>query len=98
MQTGLEARSKSSLPKGLIEPTANHFTLESARFVLSLTFSEKAQRRVHELLTKNQERRISANERQDLDYLVKANTHLATLQSKARLFLKSVSPPSAFSR
>jgi hypothetical protein len=88
MRPGLEARSRSPVPQGLIEPVGKRFTLESARFVLSLTFAEEAQRRVHELLTKNQERRISAIEQEDLDHLVKAGTYLATLQSKARLFLK----------
>jgi hypothetical protein len=75
-------------PTGLIERKENRFTLESARFILSLTFNEEAERRVHELLTKNPEGRISPDEKEDLDYLVKANTHLSTLQSRARLFLK----------
>ena len=59
---------------------------ESARFILSLTFSEEAQRRVHELLTKNQEGRISRDQNEDLDHFTKANTHLATLQSKGSPF------------
>jgi hypothetical protein len=80
--------SKPATPTGLIEPKGNRFTLESARFVLSLTFSEEAQRRVHELLKKNQEGRISPDEKEDLDHFIKANTHLSTLQSKARVFLK----------
>jgi len=88
MRPSLEVGPSSDIPTGLIEPKEKHFTLESARFVLSLTFSEEAQRRVHELLTRNQEGRISAAENEDLDHLVKANTHLSTLQSKARLFLK----------
>jgi hypothetical protein len=64
------------------------FTLESARFVLSLTFNQRTQDRVQELLTRNEEGQIPAAEREELGQLVKANTYLATLQSKARLILK----------
>jgi hypothetical protein len=90
MRSSPQIRSNSPTPTGLIEPEGSRFTLESARFVLSLAFSDEAERRVHDLLTKNQEGRISPAEKEDLEHLVKANTHLSTLQSKARLFLKKV--------
>ena len=90
MRSSPQIRSNSATPTGLIEPKGSRFTLESARFVLSLAFSDEAERRVHDLLLKNQEGRISPAEKEDLEHLVKANTHLSTLQSKARLFLNHV--------
>jgi lipase chaperone LimK len=89
MRPSPQTNSKSATPTGLIEPKRNRYTLESARIVLNLTFSEESQRLVHELLKKNQADRISPNEKEDLDHFIKANTHLSTLQSKARVFLKN---------
>ncbi len=75
--------SKSATPTDPIGPGGNRFTLESARFVLSLAFSDDAQRRVHEVLTKNQDGRISEDEKENLDHLIKANTHLSRLSPRA---------------
>jgi hypothetical protein len=79
---------KSRAPAGLIEPKDNDFTVESARFILSLTFSQQTQDRAQELMDKNNEGQISPSEKRELSQLVQADTYLATLQSKARLFMK----------
>ncbi len=73
---------------GLVLPEADHFTKESARFVLSLTFTQETQDRVHQLLNKNSEDLISSAEKEELEEMVNANTYLGIVQSRARLFLK----------
>jgi hypothetical protein len=76
------------MPDVLKGPSDEDFTPETARFLTCLTFSDRAQRRLGELLEKNREGRLDPAEAEELDQFVKANTRLATLQSKARLFLK----------
>ena len=51
---------------GLIPSDEDQFTAESARFILSLTFNQETQDRVHELLDKNQEGQITAAEKEEL--------------------------------
>lgn len=70
---------------GLVLPEADHFTKESARFVLSLTFTQETQDRVHQLLNKNSEDLISSAEKEELEEMVNANTYLGIVQSRAPL-------------
>jgi hypothetical protein len=73
---------------GLLLPEPDHFTVESARFVLSLTFTQETQDLAHQLMDKNTEGEISPSEKAELERIVNANGYLAIVQSRARLFLK----------
>jgi hypothetical protein len=87
--TATSVSSESKTPMGLLMPDADQFTVESARFILSLTFTQETQDRVHELLDKNSEGQITAAEKEWLEQIVRGELRLATLQSRARLFLKT---------
>lgn len=71
-------------------PVANELTLspEAARSVLKLSFSEDDRERVSGLLTKNQEGRLTADERAELENYLRADASLSVFKSKARLSLK----------
>jgi hypothetical protein len=88
MQAEQAVSSKPRVFAPFIVPEVDEFTGESARFVLSLTFTQEVQDRAEELMTKNNEGEILPTEKQELEQLVRADLYLATLQSKARLFLK----------
>jgi hypothetical protein len=59
-----------------------------ARHIVQLGFPDEDKARMHELAVKNQEGRISPEERAELDSYLKVGDLLAILQSKARKFLK----------
>jgi hypothetical protein len=63
-------------------------SLELAKHVLSLTFSEQDKARMNELAEKNQEGTISRKEKEELFNYIKVGDLLALLQSKARIALK----------
>jgi hypothetical protein len=64
-------------------------TPELARHVLGLGFGDEDKARMHELAVKNQQGRISPEERDELDSYIKVGDLLAVLQSKARKVLKA---------
>jgi hypothetical protein len=88
MATATAVSSEPKSPTGLLVPDENQFTVESARFVLSLTFTQETQDRVRELLEKNQEEPLTSAEKEELEGILNANTSMGTLQAKARRFLK----------
>jgi hypothetical protein len=63
---------------------------ELARHIVKLGFPEEDKVRMHELAVKNQEGRISPEERAELDSYIKVGDLLAILQSKARKVLKKL--------
>jgi hypothetical protein len=69
-------------------PEVDELTLESARFLLSLTLTQETQGRAQELMTKDNAGEILPAETEELGQLVRAGDYLAILQSKARLFMK----------
>jgi hypothetical protein len=66
------------------------FTPELARHVLKLAFADQDLQLMHELASKNQEGRLSKDERQALDNYITVGDLLAIVQSKAREFLKQM--------
>jgi hypothetical protein len=89
METGQVVASEPPVLLELLMPDEAHLTVESARFILRLTFTQESQDRIQELMDKNQESQISPSEKEELGQMVRAGTHLATLKAKARRFLKS---------
>jgi len=63
-------------------------TLEVARYILGLSFSEEDKARMRELAGKNREGTISPEELRELDDYVKVGDLVAILKSKARTALK----------
>lgn len=88
MATGAVVAPDSQTLAGFLMPDEGRFTVESARFLLSLTFDQETQDRAQELMDKNSEGQLTAAEKEELEQIVNANTYLGILQSKARLFLK----------
>jgi hypothetical protein len=88
MQADQAVSSKPRVLAPFILPEVDEFTGESARFILSLTFTQETKDRLEELLTKNEEGQISPAEKVEVEQLVRAGTYLATLKSTARLFMK----------
>jgi len=61
---------------------------EGARFILDLGIAEDDKKRTLELLAKQQEGRITAQEREELESYVQADNMLSILKAQAILALK----------
>jgi hypothetical protein len=57
---------------------------EFAQYVLTVEFSAKDKARVHDLLVRNQEDKLSEAEKAEMFAFVRADTMLSILKSKAR--------------
>lgn len=64
---------------------------EIARYILDLGFSEKDKARMHDLLVRNQDDKLTADEKAEMFAFARVGTILGILQSKARLALKTAS-------
>ena len=71
-----------------VRPEENNLSPTAARAILKLEFDALDRVRMHELAVKNQEGRMSPEERAELDSYIKVGDLLAILQSKARKVLK----------
>jgi hypothetical protein len=72
----------------VIEPDEPTLSPEAARSILKLTFRQADQRRVSQLVARNQEGLLSAEEREELEEYLRVNDVLNLLKAKARLSLK----------
>ncbi len=79
--------------EGLIVPDRGDFSLELAKYVLGLRFSEDKASRYAWLAEKNQDGALTPTELEELEAFVTANSLLMILKSKARRSL--VEHPSA---
>jgi hypothetical protein len=61
---------------------------DGARFILDLGIGEKDKKRMLELLAKQQQGRISAQEKVDLESYIQADNTLSVLKAQAILALK----------
>ena len=80
--------SEAAIFARLWETANGELSAVLARHILKLGFPEHDKARMHELVVKNQESRISPAEKEELDSYVKVGDLLAILQSKARKLLK----------
>jgi hypothetical protein len=62
---------------------------DGARFILDLGIGEKDKKRMLELLAKQQQGRISAQEKVDLESYIQADNTLSVLKAQAILALKN---------
>jgi hypothetical protein len=72
----------------LIKADQTDLCRELARYILKLGFEEQDQNRMRELAERNQDGRLTSEEREELENYVKAGHLLALLHSKARRSLK----------
>jgi hypothetical protein len=83
MQT-VTTTSEAAIWTRVIGPEKNGLSPEAARSLLELGFSEQDKSRMNELAQKNQEGRLTAAERQELESYVKVGDVLSLLHLKAR--------------
>lgn len=93
MATGQAARSDTSSEIAifgrLIRADESDLSRELAGYILTLGFDERDQGRMSELAERNQDGRLSSEEKEELGNYVKAGHLLALLHSKARRSLKA---------
>lgn len=82
-------RNRPPILEQIINPHEGSFSPEHARYVLSLRIPEFLKERYAELSEKSQEGSLSAEEQQELDEFLDADTFLSVLKSKARISLKN---------
>ncbi len=78
----------STIFETIIQPTKGTFSVEHARYVLSLDFRPEEHQRCDQLSQKASEGTLNPAERSELDALLAANAILTILQSKARVSLR----------
>ncbi|MBI3409116.1 MAG: hypothetical protein HY040_12285 [Planctomycetes bacterium] len=79
----------------IIQSDRGNLAPELARYLLELRFSETDEARMHELAVKNQEKKLSRKEKEELLGFAKAGCLLGILHSKARKSLKRTTKSSA---
>ena len=76
----------------MLEPVSRCFGLETARALVALRVSEKAQARVEELAEKCNEGQLTSAEQREYEAYVQASTLIGILQAKARRALVQAGP------
>ena len=87
--------ARAQIFEQIIEPRKGAFSPEHARYVLSLSFSDKLKGRYRRLSDKAQLGTLTADEQVELDDYLSANAILVAMKSKARV---SLSRPSSAKR
>ncbi|HEY1380097.1 MAG TPA: hypothetical protein VGF55_25055 [Gemmataceae bacterium] len=85
--------SEAAIFGRLIKVDQGDLTPDLARYLLSLEFRPEDKARMHDLAVRNQDGRLSAAERDELDNFVNVGHLLAVLQSKARKSLRRPATP-----
>jgi hypothetical protein len=80
--------SEAAIWARVLSPEKNGLSPEAARSLLQLGFGDRDKARMNELAGKNQEGRLSPEERQELEAYVKVGDVLSLLHLKARKSLK----------
>jgi hypothetical protein len=88
MTTTQTDTSEAAIFARLFEGHNGNLSQLVARKMLDITFSERDQERMEELAQRNQQGRLTAQEREELTNYVKVGDLLAILHSKARQTLK----------
>jgi hypothetical protein len=80
--------TRTAILERLIMPEEPSLSAEAARAILKVTFRPEDRQHVLDLLEKNQEGKLTPNEREELEEYVRVDDLLSLLQSKARLSLR----------
>jgi hypothetical protein len=81
--------TEAAIFERVIETDKGDLSPDLARYLLSLDFRPHDKQRMHDLAVRNQEGRLSAGERDELNRYVNVGHLLARLQSKARKSMKT---------
>jgi hypothetical protein len=84
-----DATSEIAIFGRLIKADKSDLSRELARYILSLGFGDGDQNRMSELAERNQDGRLSSEEKEELENYVKVGHLLALLHSKARRSLRA---------
>jgi hypothetical protein len=90
----MPAATQSRSAADLLADDVDRMPPERAKALLGIKLKPAHLRRVGHLLELNREGKISAQEREELSFLVQFNDFLGILQSTARLALKRSAPKS----
>jgi hypothetical protein len=83
-----QATADAAIRNRLVNGDRPGFTPEIAEAVLQLEFDKKDRDRMHELAVKNQEDKLAATEREELESYRRIAYFVDLMRSKARLSLK----------
>ena len=90
-KTQTPTSSEAAILSRVIQRSKLTLSLEAARVLLDLGFSEEDRKKMHELAVKNQQGKLSPEEERELDSYVRIGRFLDLLSAKAAKSLKSVS-------
>lgn len=82
-----EAISERSSLERLLRPLRRELNAEFAAALLRMQADEELQSRYDELADRNAQGQLTAEERRELDSIVRANVMLSVLKAEARAFL-----------
>jgi hypothetical protein len=77
-----------SILRRIIRPEGKGMSKAAARSLLRLAFDQEDHDRVHALLVKNQEGKLTPQEEDELDFYLHIESFLNILHSKARMVLQ----------
>ncbi len=77
----------------VVAPDQPGLSKEAARSILSLGFTESAQKRISKLLEANNSGNLGSEEREELDKYLRVGQFLDLLQAKARVSLAQLNRP-----
>jgi hypothetical protein len=80
--------SEAAILARVIQPVRDDLPLAAARVLLKLEFGSDDRQRMHELAVKNQDGKLSATEKKELDGYLRVGRLIDLLSAKARLSLK----------
>jgi hypothetical protein len=76
--------SPTSILQRLIQPSEGSFSIELAKYILSVNFTDEEQEACEALSYKAQDGTLTEEERQELESYLSTNSLLILLKSKAR--------------
>ena len=86
--------TEAEILEDIIASTRPSLTPEAARSLLNLRFSKEGRLQIRRLLRKNNQGRITAEERIALQKYLRVGQFLDLMQAKAKLLLAQISSPS----
>ena len=87
----LNSASSSALER-LLRPLSRQLTVDLARALVNVQADEETQARYDEVAGKNASNQLTAEEKTELESIVRANTLLGVLKAEARVFLANGQP------
>ncbi|AGA25776.1 hypothetical protein [Singulisphaera acidiphila] len=87
-EAGVSLTSEAAILSRLIRPEDENLTADAAESLLRIRFESRDLNRMHELVARNQEDRLTPDERAEMDNYRRVSYLLDLMHSKARQSLK----------